>query len=153
MKVVTYQHYYGVILSDDELEADGSITDLFTVVGRVITGNSDSEYSSKDTLPYETDSPSTKRKKTTTNKNTKKVNKKNDVPPGFDLNLWNEGDYPLSELPPFDDSTSGFHVDIPEDAEELYFFKLFVTDNLVEYMTYTNLTRNSFLKPTLNNFL
>ena len=50
------------------------------------------------------------------------------------MNKWKHGDHPLKPLPQFT-ATPGINFDIPEDANELYFFKLFFTDELLEYLT------------------
>ena len=42
-------------------------------------------------------------------------------------------DFPIAPLPPFDVNSTGFQVEIPDDADELYFFLLFVTDHIMEY--------------------
>ena len=56
------------------------------MVGGVITGDSNSEYSNDDNLPYEIDSPSTKHKKTT-NKNTMTYHTNLYVEQFFEANL------------------------------------------------------------------
>lgn len=81
----------------------------------------------------------------------RKTAKKDVMPPGFDLNLWKDGDHPLVGLPEFDEGTTGFGFDIPDNADELYFFKQFVTDELLEYITYqTNLYAAQYFEVNLN---
>ena len=67
-----------------------------------------------------------------TNKNPQKKN--SDVahtPPGWDDNNWVDGDVHLEWLPEFAEDSS-FLVDIPDDADELYFLSLFMSDELVD---------------------
>ena len=93
--------------------------------------------------------PTTKRKKLTKARNSKKKNNSNSVPTGYDLNLWEDGDNPLEPLPAFD-KTSGFMVDIPADANELYFLQLFVTEDIFENIIYhTILYADQFFKDNL----
>ena len=65
--------------------------------------------------------------------------------------MWEDGDNPLEPLPAFFDKTSsGFMVDIPADANELYFLQLFVTEDIFENITYhTNLYADQFFKDNL----
>ena len=134
--------------SEDEEEEDGSYLDRFSLVSGENNDESmvqntvsvseviQDDYSNGENESDNDEEPATKRKKTAG----KKSKKKDDVPPGFDINMWKDGDHPLAGLPAFDDNTSGFCFDIPDDADELFFFKLFVTDELLEYITYqTNL--------------
>ena len=53
------------------------------------------------------------------------------VPPGWDDNNWVDGDVKLDWLPEFTEEKL-FLVDIPDEADELYFFKLFISDELLE---------------------
>ena len=50
-----------------------------------------------------------------------------DSPGGWDMKLWKNGDTKLQPLPKFT-AEPGFNFIIPNDATELYFFKLFFTD-------------------------
>ena len=60
-------------------------------------------------------------------------------------NKWMEGINDLEPLLEFDERIPGFGVDLPDnpmenDIQQLYFFKLFITDELIEDMTdHTNL--------------
>ena len=54
-------------------------------------------------------------------------------PDDWNINKWKHGDHPLKPLPQFT-TTPGINFDIPEDANELYFFKLFFTDDVLEYL-------------------
>ena len=73
------------------------------------------------------------------------MQKKDKLPPGYDINKWMEGISNLEPLLEFDERIPGFGVDLPDnpmenDIQELYFFKLFITDELIEDMTdHTNL--------------
>ena len=49
------------------------------------------------------------------------------------MNKWKHGDHPLKPLTQFT-TTPGINFDIPEDAIELYFFKLFFTDDALKYL-------------------
>ena len=61
--------------------------------------------------------------------------------------MWEDGDNPLEPLPAFDKTSSGFMVDIPAYANELYFLQLFVTEDIFENITYhTNLYADQFFK-------
>ena len=55
-------------------------------------------------------------------------------PDAWDMNLWKKGDTKLQPLPKFT-AEPGFNFIIPDDANELYFFKLFITDQLLELVT------------------
>ena len=57
-----------------------------------------------------------------------------DSPDGWDMKLWKKGDTKLQPLPKFT-AEPGFNFIIPDDANELYFFKLFFTDELLESVT------------------
>ena len=50
-----------------------------------------------------------------------------DSPGGWDMKLWEKGDTKLQPLPKFT-AEPGFNFIIPNDSNELYFFKLFFTD-------------------------
>ena len=56
------------------------------------------------------------------------------------------GDKVLQELPRFT-ANQWINVDIPEDADELYFYKLFITDEIIDDITSeTHLYAKEFLK-------
>ena len=55
-------------------------------------------------------------------------------PTDFDMNHWKKGDINLDPLPAFTGSP-GINIDIPENATELDFFKLFITDDIVDSIT------------------
>ena len=57
-----------------------------------------------------------------------------DSPDGWDMNLWKMGDTKLQPLSKFT-AEPGFNFIIPDDVNELYFFKLFITDELLESVT------------------
>ena len=57
-----------------------------------------------------------------------------DSPDGWDMKLWKKGDTKLQPLPKFT-AEPGFNFIKPDDANELYFFKLFFTDELLESVT------------------
>ena len=76
-----------------------------------------------DECPDDNAQPACKKKKIT-----------GEHPDGWNMNKWKHGNHPLRSLPQFT-ATSGINFDIPEDASELYFFKLFFTDELLEYLT------------------
>ena len=76
-----------------------------------------------DECPDDNAQPACKKKKIT-----------GEHPDGWNLNKWKHGNHPLRSLPQFT-VTSGINFDIPEDASELYFFKLLFTDELLEYLT------------------
>ena len=81
----------------------------------------------------------------------KKGKKANSVPQGFDMNNWKEGDYSLAPLPPFTES-HGFTFAPPDNANELYFFNLFLTDDLISEITnQTNLYANQYLSSNKDN--
>lgn len=65
----------------------------------------------------------------------KKPNK-DAFPVGYDMKGWVEGDQVFcnGDLPPFNEAV-GMTDDMPGDSNELCFFKLFVTDELLESMT------------------
>ena len=50
------------------------------------------------------------------------------------MNKCKHGDHPLIPLHQFT-ATPGINFDIPEDANELYFFKLFFTNEFLDYLT------------------
>ena len=50
------------------------------------------------------------------------------------MKLWKKGDTKLQPFPKFI-AEPGFNFIIPDDANELYFFKLFFTDELLESVT------------------
>ena len=50
------------------------------------------------------------------------------------MNKWKHGDHPLKPLLQFT-ATPGINFDIPKDSNELNFFELFFTDELLEYLT------------------
>ena len=58
----------------------------------------------------------------------------NDSSDGWDMKLWKIGDIKLQPLPKFT-AEPGFNFIIPDDANELYFFKLFFTYELLESVT------------------
>ena len=61
------------------------------------------------------------------------------------MNNRKEGDYSLAPLPPFTES-HGFTFAPPDNANELYFFNLFLTDDLISEITnQTNLYVNQYL--------
>ena len=115
--------------SEDE-EEDGSYLDMFSLVSGENNDESmdqntvsvseviQDDYSNGENESDNDEEQATKRKKTAE----KKSKKKDDVPPGFDINMWKDGDHPLARLPAFDDNTSDFCFDIPDDADELFFF-------------------------------
>ena len=63
----------------------------------------------------------------------KKKKKTDEHPDGWNVNKWKHRDHPLKPLPEFT-GTPSINFDIPEDAIELYFFELFLTDELLEYL-------------------
>ena len=95
---------------------------------------------SDDTVAYDVEEELYKRKKTKPHRKTKK--KKEDATPVFDI----------APLQPFDVRSTGFQVEIPNDADDLYIFKLFVTDHIMEYeiphnlVCWTVLSRKTFRK-------
>ena len=61
--------------------------------------------------------------------NTKK--QATDSPDGWAMNLWKKADTKLQPLPKFT-AEPGFNFIMPDQANELYFLKLFFTDELLE---------------------
>ena len=57
-----------------------------------------------------------------------------DRPDGLELKHWKKRDTKLQPLPKFT-TEPGFNFVIPDDANELYFFKLFSTDELLQSTT------------------
>lgn len=56
----------------------------------------------------------------------KKKQKEKDCPEGYKMSSWSYGDTTLTDIP--FTANPGFNVDIPDDANELYFLELFLTD-------------------------
>ena len=63
-----------------------------------------------------------------------KRRKQTDEHDGWNMNKWKHGDHPLKPLPQFT-ATPDITFDIPESSLALYFFELFFTDELLEYLT------------------
>ena len=81
----------------------------------------------------------------------KKKKKTDEHPDGWNMNKWKHGDHPLKPLPQFT-AKPGINFDIPQDVNELYFFELFFTDELLEYLAdETNRYADDFFQ--LNNHL
>ena len=75
-----------------------------------------------------------------------------DSPDGWGMKLWKKGDTKLQPLPKFT-AEPGFNFIIPDDANELYFFKLFFTDELLESVTLeTNKYASEYLLKEHSNF-
>ena len=82
-----------------------------------------------------------------------------DSPDGWDMKLWKKGntklqrgDTKLQPLPKFTAETR-FNFITPDDANELYFFKLFFTDELLESVTLeTNKYASEYLLKEHSNF-
>ena len=67
------------------------------------------------------------------------------------MNKWKHGDQSLKPLPQFT-AKPGINFDIPQDVNELYFFELFFTDELLEYLAdETNRYADDFFQ--VNNHL
>ena len=66
------------------------------------------------------------------------------------MNKWKHGDHPLKPLPQFTPKP-GINFDIPQDTNELCFFELFFTDELLEYLTdETNRYADDFFQTNKN---
>ena len=76
----------------------------------------------------------TKALMTMLNQHVKRRKKTDEHPDGWNMNKWKHGDHPLKPPTQFT-ATSDINFDIPEDTNKLYFFKLFFTDELFEYLT------------------
>ena len=63
----------------------------------------------------------------------KKKKHPDEHPDGWNMNKWKHGDHPLKLIPQFT-ATPGINFDILEGVNELYFFELFFTDELLEYL-------------------
>ena len=79
-------------------------------------------------------------------KNKKRTKKGDSVPQGFDIASWKKGTHPpLEPLPAFKENAPGGNFDAPSDANELFFFNLFISDAVIQDMTYqTNLYAEQF---------
>ena len=76
----------------------------------------------------------------------KKKKKTDEHPDHWNMNKWKHRDHPLKPLPQFT-ATPSINFDIPEEAHELYFFDLFFTDELLEYLTVeTNMCAHDFFQ-------
>ena len=91
-------------------------------------------------------SPPRKRKKKTKNK------KDNDCPPSFDMKGWKKGDQNFSSKLPEFKETVGINIPIPDDADELYFFQLFIADQVIDNITNeTNLYAEQYVEANREN--
>ena len=71
----------------------------------------------------------------------------NNVPPTFYNSKWRNGRHDIDPIPVFDSSRVKINFDIPDNADELYFHKQFITDNIIADITYqTKLRENSTAK-------
>ena len=103
----------------------------------------ESEYEddSVETGTYEEETPSVD--DATPSFRPRKIRNVADVPVGFDISKWKDGEFQLAGIPPFLEN-SDLHV-VPHDATELYFFKLFITDVVVDELVYqTNLYASQY---------
>ena len=87
--------------------------------------------------------PSSKRRKTNAAVNKKK---QNNVPPTFVNSKWRNGRHNIGPISVFDSSRVKINFDIPDNADELYFYKQFITDDIITDITYqTNLYAHQYL--------
>ena len=91
------------------------------------------------------------KRKTVSKRPTMKKKKTDPVPPGFNVSLWVNGYHTLEPLSPFDKDAVGIIPDIPDDANELFFLNLFITDKVLEDITcQTNLYAEQFFSANLD---
>ena len=70
----------------------------------------------------------------------------NPIPDGWDDRNWTDGDIDLSLFPQFIENSSVL-VDVPDDADELYFFSLFINNDLLNNVV---LDTNHYAKDYIN---
>ena len=116
--------------------------------------SSDRSSDSDATLGYneevDVEDGSSKRKRVS-KRPTMKKKKTDPVPPGFNVSLWVNGDHTFEPLSPFDKDAVGIIPDIPDDANELFFLNLLITDEVLEDITcQTNLYAEQFFSANLD---
>ena len=102
---------------DDESDFEGFPADEVEFIDEDSSSSSSSDNDTSD------EQPASKKKKGT-----------NDGPDDWNMKHWKHGDHTLQPLPTFT-AKPGFNIDIPDDADELYFFQLFFTDEILQHLT------------------
>ena len=139
------EDFYGFLSEDEGEIVVSSCTDS--------GDNSSSSGSSSDTDDVDTvqmpsnsphPSPPPERRKNSNDQKQKKM----EYPPGFHKQKWSRGDNEnmLEPLPAFDEYV-GMNFDVPDEANELYFFKLFISDEVIKDITdQTNLYAKQYFE-------
>ena len=79
------------------------------------------------------------------------MKKADPVPPGFNVSLWVNGDHPLEPFSPFDKDAVGIIPDIPTMRMSCSCWSYFITDEVVEDITYqTNLYSEQFFSANMD---